>query len=42
MQGIHVCGAINSKELLIDILEDCEEDYEIKEYKRDIPLYHGI
>lgn len=35
---IHVCGAINSKELLIDILEDCEEDYEIKEYKRDIPL----
>ncbi|ARC86253.1 hypothetical protein U732_3580 [Clostridium argentinense CDC 2741] len=35
---IHICGAINSKELLIDILEDCGEEYEIKEYKRDIPL----
>lgn len=35
---IHVCGAINTKELLIKILEDCGDDYEIKEYKRDIPL----
>lgn len=35
---IHICGAINSKELLIDILKDCGEEYEIKEYKRDIPL----
>lgn len=35
---IHICGAINSKELLIYILEDCGEEYEIKEYKRDIPL----
>lgn len=35
---IHICGAINSKELLIDILEDCGEEYEIKEYKRNIPL----
>jgi len=35
---IHICGAINSKELLMDVLEDCGEEYEIKEYKRDIPL----
>ena len=35
---IHVCGASNTKELLIDILEDCEDEYEIKEYKRNIPL----
>lgn len=35
---IHVCGAINSKKLLIDILEDCGDQYEIKEYKRSIPL----
>lgn len=35
---IHVCGAINTKELLVKILEDCGEDYEIKEYVRDIPL----
>lgn len=35
---IHVCGALNAKELLIEILEDCGDEYEIKEYKRDIPL----
>ncbi|WP_195987364.1 helicase-related protein [Clostridium sp. D53t1_180928_C8] len=35
---IHICGAINAKELLIRILEDCEDDYEIKEYHRSIPL----
>jgi ATP-dependent RNA helicase SUPV3L1/SUV3 len=35
---IHVCGAINTKELLVKILEDCGEEYEIKEYVRDIPL----
>lgn len=35
---IHVCGAINTKKLLIKILEDCGDDYEIVEYKRDIPL----
>ncbi|WP_040210458.1 helicase-related protein [Clostridium polynesiense] len=35
---IHICGALNSKEILIDILEDCGEEYEIKEYKRNIPL----
>jgi ATP-dependent RNA helicase SUPV3L1/SUV3 len=35
---IHVCGAINAKELLVKILEDTGELYEIKEYTRDIPL----
>lgn len=35
---IHICGAMNAKQLLITILEDCEDDYEIKEYYRDIPL----
>ena len=35
---IHVCGAMNAKELLIKILDDCEDDYEIKEYHRSIPL----
>lgn len=35
---IHVCGAINSKELLIRIIEDCGDAYEITEYKRETPL----
>ena len=35
---IHICGAMNAKELLINIFEDCEDDYEIKEYYRNIPL----
>lgn len=35
---IHICGAINVKDLLIEIIEDCGEEYEIIEYKRDIPL----
>ncbi|EJO5346543.1 RNA helicase [Clostridium botulinum] len=35
---IHVCGALNTKELIIDIIEDCGDEYELKEYFRDIPL----
>lgn len=35
---IHVCGATNAKNILLKILDDCGEEYEIKEYKRDIPL----
>lgn len=35
---IHICGALNAKEILIKILDDCGDDYEIKEYKRSIPL----
>lgn len=35
---IHVCGALNVKNILIDIIEDCGDTYELKEYKRKIPL----
>lgn len=35
---IHICGALNAKKLITRILEDCNDEYEIKEYKRDIPL----
>lgn len=35
---VHICGAMNAKELIIKVLEDCKEDYEIKEYQRRIPL----
>lgn len=35
---IHVCGAINAKELIINIIEDCNDEYEIKIYNREIPL----
>lgn len=35
---IHICGALNSKEILEEIINDCKDEYEIKEYKRSIPL----
>lgn len=35
---IHICGALNTKELIEEIIEDCQDEYEFKEYKRDIPL----
>ena len=35
---IHICGALNSKKLLVKILEDCKAEYEIKEYVRNTPL----
>lgn len=35
---IHVCGAINAKELLMKILDDTGEEYEIREYRREVPL----
>lgn len=35
---IHICGALNSKEILEKIINDCKDEYEIKEYKRNIPL----
>ena len=35
---IHVCGALNTKELLEKILTDCNDDYEINEYTRNTPL----
>lgn len=35
---IHVCGALNAKKLLEEILQSCEDKYEIKEYVRNVPL----
>lgn len=35
---IHVCGALNAKDILTKILRDCGEEYEIIEYTRSIPL----
>ena len=35
---IHICGALNAKHLLVDIIEDCNDEYKFKQYKRDIPL----
>ncbi|PRR83858.1 helicase-related protein [Clostridium vincentii] len=35
---IHVCGAINAKDIIKTILEDCKDPYEIIEYTRSIPL----
>lgn len=35
---IHVCGALNAKELLEEILQSCNDSYEIKEYVRKVPL----
>ncbi|APH16785.1 hypothetical protein NPD5_662 [Clostridium sporogenes] len=35
---IHVCGALNTKELIINIIEDCGDEYELREYFRNIPL----
>lgn len=35
---IHVCGALNAKYIIEKMLTDCNDDYEINEYKRKIPL----
>lgn len=35
---IHICGAMNAKEVIVKILKDCNEEYEIIEYTRSIPL----
>lgn len=35
---IHICGAMNAKEVIVKILKDCNEEYEIIEYSRSIPL----
>lgn len=35
---IHVCGALNAKELLTEIIDDCEDEYTFTEYKRNTPL----
>ncbi|AOR23819.1 helicase-related protein [Clostridium taeniosporum] len=35
---IHICGAANAKYILEKMIRDCNDEYEIKEYKRSIPL----
>ncbi|MGI5900043.1 MAG: helicase-related protein [Christensenellales bacterium] len=35
---IHLCGAFNAREQLIHMIEECGDEYEIKEYRRTIPL----
>lgn len=35
---IHICGAINAKELILSIINDCGDTFEIIEYKRQTPL----
>lgn len=35
---IHVCGALNAEDLIVRMIRDCGDDFEIIEYNRDIPL----
>ncbi|MGI6239017.1 MAG: helicase-related protein [Christensenellales bacterium] len=35
---IHLCGALNAKEQLIRMIEDCGDDYEFRPYFRAVPL----
>lgn len=35
---IHICGALNAREILEKIIKDCNDEYELKEYYRKIPL----
>ncbi|OPJ62171.1 helicase-related protein [Clostridium chromiireducens] len=35
---IHICGAANARFILETMINDCKDAYEIKEYKRSIPL----
>lgn len=35
---VHLCGSLNAKNIIIKILEDCEENYTLKLYQRQIPL----
>lgn len=37
-EEIHICGALNAKDLLVKIIEDCQDEYEFREYRRSIPL----
>ena len=37
-EEIHLCGALNAKEVIEKILKDCNDEIEFKEYKRSIPL----
>lgn len=35
---LHICGAKNAEGVLTEILEDCQDDVEIKTYIRNVPL----
>lgn len=35
---VHLCGAINAKQLLIQLIEECGDEYEIINYQRQTPL----
>ena len=35
---IHICGALNTKDLLIQLITECGDDYECLEYYRNTPL----
>ena len=35
---IHVCGALNAKELLLEMIKDCGDEFEVIEYERLVPL----
>ncbi|WP_297421974.1 helicase-related protein [Clostridium sp.] len=35
---IHICGAANARVILETMINDCKDEFEIKEYKRAIPL----
>ena len=33
---IHICGAWNAKDQIIDMIQDCGDTYELHEYRRDV------
>ncbi|MDD4125955.1 MAG: helicase-related protein, partial [Eubacteriales bacterium] len=35
---IHICGAKNARDQIIRMINDCGDEYEIKEYTRPVPL----
>ena len=35
---IHICGALNSKYIIEEIIKDCNDEFEFREYIRKIPL----
>lgn len=35
---VHVCGALNAKGILLDIIQDCGDEFEVIEYERLVPL----
>lgn len=37
-EEIHLCGALNAKDVVEKILKDCKDEFEFKEYNRSIPL----